>query len=179
MNTSRSGLSSDCWSRQTALAAATSGRSCSAACCVFFSRQAFGGEEPADRRRADVDRFGRQTAAQLGDCEIRLAPQHGVHALGMARQDRTLPATVPLRLDGALSPPALHELDHEADADLEPARRRPPRQAGLDRRTTRPRKSTEYGHVIHRWPPYPSSQLESQHPPVVNPSSIPSIRIPL
>jgi hypothetical protein len=46
-------------------------------------------------------------------------------------------------------------------------------------RTTRPRKSTEYGRVIHRWPPYPSSQLESQQPPVVNPSSIPSIRIPL
>jgi hypothetical protein len=46
-------------------------------------------------------------------------------------------------------------------------------------RTTRSRKSTEYGRVIHRWPPRPSDHLESQQSPVVNPKSIPSIQEPL
>jgi hypothetical protein len=46
-------------------------------------------------------------------------------------------------------------------------------------RTTRLRRSPEYGRVIHRWPPRPSDQFESQQLHVVNPKSIPSIRIPL
>jgi hypothetical protein len=46
------------------------------------------------------------------------------------------------------------------------ARRNSP---GSTARTTRSRKSTEYGRVIHRWPPCPSSQLKSQQPHVVNP----------
>src|SRR5919106_4475325 len=46
-------------------------------------------------------------------------------------------------------------------------------------RTTRSRKSTEYGRAIHRWPPRPSSQFESQQPHVVNPKSILPNRDPL
>src|SRR5919106_2430227 len=46
-------------------------------------------------------------------------------------------------------------------------------------RTTRSRKSTEYGRAIRRWPPRPSSQFESQQPHVVNPKSIPPNRDPL
>jgi hypothetical protein len=36
-------------------------------------------------------------------------------------------------------------------------------------RTTRSRRSNEYGRVIDRWPPRPSDQFESQQPHVVNP----------
>jgi hypothetical protein len=50
----------------------------------------------------------------------------------MRRQKRTLPATVLRGLDGALPLPALHQFDHEAHADREPSRRRPPLEAGLD-----------------------------------------------
>ena len=66
------------------------------------------------------------------DGEVRLGRQSRPHPLGTGRQRRTLPAAVPLGFDRALARPALHELDHEADADLEPSRRRPPRQPRLD-----------------------------------------------
>jgi hypothetical protein len=46
-------------------------------------------------------------------------------------------------------------------------------------RTTRSRKSTEYGRAIHGWPPRSSRQFESQQPHVVNPKSIPLNREPL
>jgi hypothetical protein len=46
-------------------------------------------------------------------------------------------------------------------------------------RTTRSRRSTEYGRAIHRWPPSSTSQFESQQPHVVNPKSIPLNREPL
>jgi hypothetical protein len=46
-------------------------------------------------------------------------------------------------------------------------------------RTMRARRSTEYGRAIHGWPPWSSSQFESQQPHVVNPKSIPRNREPL
>jgi len=46
-------------------------------------------------------------------------------------------------------------------------------------RTTRSRKSTEYGRAMHGWPPRSSRQFESQQPNVVNPKSIPPNREPL
>ena len=59
--------------------------------------------------------------------------------------------------------PALHQRGHAARADVEPigGREAPPSTP----RTTRSRRSIEYGRVIHSWPPQTSSQLESPRPP--------------
>src|SRR4030088_2006915 len=53
MNTSRAGSRSGCAAIQAARAAATSGRSCSLACTIFFEADVFGGEEPPHRAIAD------------------------------------------------------------------------------------------------------------------------------
>jgi hypothetical protein len=44
-------------------------------------------------------------------------------------------------------------------------------------RTTRARRSTEYGRALRCWSPRPSSPFESQQPHVVNPKPIPLARI--
>jgi hypothetical protein len=133
MNTSRSGLNPGCWERQAARAAATSGRSCSAACWVFFFRQPGGGEEAANPGPAGRDPFMRQPVAQLGDREVRLGRQQRAQSLAVRRERGPFPAPDPVRLDRAALVPALHQLDHEADADLELGRGRPPRYPALHR----------------------------------------------
>ena len=133
----------------------------------FFSRQALGDEEPADRCRAHVDRVRRQASAQLGEREIRLGRDQRMHPLGLIRQRRTFPAAVPVWRDRAVPSPALHQLDHEADADLEPAHRRPPRQSSLDRTHHPLAKVHRIGSCHPRWPPYPAASL-NQQPHVVN-----------
>src|SRR5229473_2578359 len=54
MNTSRAGSRSGCAAIQAARAAATSGRSCSLACTIFFEADVLGGEEPPYRAIADM-----------------------------------------------------------------------------------------------------------------------------
>jgi hypothetical protein len=49
MKTRRCGSSSACVARQACLCAATSGRSCSLACAVFFERHGVAIEEPPNR----------------------------------------------------------------------------------------------------------------------------------
>jgi hypothetical protein len=133
MNTSRSGLNSGCRARQARRAAATSGRSCSAACWVFFSRQPGGGEEAANPGPAGRDPLIRQPVAQLGDREVRLGRQQRAQSLAVRRERGPFPAPDPVRLDRAALVPALHQLDHAADADLELGRGRPARCPGRDR----------------------------------------------
>src|SRR6185436_6883571 len=54
MNTSRRGSSPGCSAFHASRAAATSGRSCSLACTIFFEADAFGGKEPPYRAVADM-----------------------------------------------------------------------------------------------------------------------------
>jgi hypothetical protein len=119
--------------RQARRAAATSGRSRSAACWVFFSRQARGDQEPPEGRPAHRNARGRQPAAQFADREVRLGRQHRLHARRVPCQLRTLAPADALGLQRAMPAPALHQLDHEARADLELGRGRPARRPGLDR----------------------------------------------
>jgi hypothetical protein len=133
MNTRHCGLSAVWRSRQAARAAATSGRSCSAACWVFFSRQAMGQEEAAERRAAGLDTTAGQADAELFDGQIRLGRQQRPHPLGMDIERRAFPSAVSVRRDRATPAPALHQLDHEADADLELGGGGAPRPPALDR----------------------------------------------
>jgi hypothetical protein len=133
MKTIRSGLNAGCCARQARLAAATSGRSCSAACAVFFSRQPTGDEETADRRRADLDAFGREPGLQFGDGNVRRRRQQRVDPLGVVSE--LGPAAATNRIGRKRPPllPALQQLDDAARADVELRRGCPPRGAGLDR----------------------------------------------
>jgi hypothetical protein len=132
MNTSRSRLNSGCWARQAPRAAATSGRSCSAAWAVFFSRQPASLEETADRRRADRDAVGRQPGLQLGDGDVGRRRQQRVDQVGMVGK-LGRPAAGGWSGLEAGSAPALHQLDHAARADLKLGRGGAPRGAGFDR----------------------------------------------
>jgi hypothetical protein len=127
------GLRAGCCVRQARRAAATSGRSCSAACCVFFSREPRSDQEAAERRAAHRDPRCRQPAAQLGDRQFRLGRQERLDPLTMRREGRALAAADALGLERAPRTPALHQLDHEADAHLELGRSRTARQPRLDR----------------------------------------------
>jgi hypothetical protein len=131
MNTSRAAFKTGCRARQARRAAATSGRSCSAACWVFFSSHATSGEKATDRGRADLDSVGRQPVAQFGERKVRLSRQERVHPLGVRGQLRTLAAADPIGRERAAAAPALHQLDHEARADLELGGGRPPRCPSL------------------------------------------------
>jgi hypothetical protein len=133
MKTSRCGFSPDCCARQARRAAATSGRSRSAACAVFFSRQPAGLEKAADRRRADVDVVGRQPDLELGDGDVGRCGQQRLHPFGVVSELRPPAAAHRIGLERACAPPALHQLDHAARADREVGRGRPARGAGLDR----------------------------------------------
>jgi len=118
-------------------------------------------------------------ASRARSSAIRLGRDQSLHPLGMRRQRRPLPAAVLARLDRALALPALHQLVTKLTLTSNlaaVARRDAPTST---ERTTRWRRSTEYGRVIHGWPPRPSPQFESQQPHVVNPKSIPSNRIML
>jgi hypothetical protein len=117
--------------------------------------------------------------AQLGDREVRLGRHQRAQALAVRRErglfqppirsgwivprwcQRCISLTTKLMLTSNLAAAA------RRDAPSSTAR------------TTRSRRSTEYGRAIHCWPPRPSSQFESQQPHVVNPKSIPLNREPL
>ena len=71
MNTNRQGSRSGCWTNQACRRAATSGRSCSAACAVFFEADPAALEEPP--QGADAHRYAalEQQGLQLGQRHIR------------------------------------------------------------------------------------------------------------
>jgi hypothetical protein len=97
----------------------------------------------------------------------------------MRREARALRAADPLGLERARSRQRCISLTTKLmlTSNLAAAARRD--SPASTARTTRSRRSTEYGRAIHRWPPSPSSQFESQQPHVVNPKSIPLNREPL
>src|SRR5437867_7945304 len=72
MKTSRFGSSRGCRLRNAARAAATSGRSCSAACRLFFEGQLQMPQKAEDRGETDLNLVLRQSGCDLGQRDIRL-----------------------------------------------------------------------------------------------------------
>src|SRR5207249_7429043 len=72
MNTSFLGSSPACILRQALRAAATSGRSCSAACRLFFKGQVQMPQKSEDRRKADLNLVLRQSGCNLRQRNIGL-----------------------------------------------------------------------------------------------------------
>ena len=180
MNTSRSGLKSRWPSRQARRAAATSGRSCSAACCVFFFAS-------TPRRRGNGRRWTGSPRSPRPPSRLRssaivrsgaAASRARTRSACAVSVDRFQPpirsgCTVPRHCQRCIS--LITKLMLTSNLAAAARRDAPPSTA----RTTRSRRSTEYGRAIHRRPPRPSSQFEPQQPLVVNPKSIPLNREPL
>jgi hypothetical protein len=179
MNTSRSGLKAGGRARQARRAAATSGRSCSAACRVFFRVRPAAARNrliaegltsiPAAASRVRSSALVRSGSAAKSACT------RSACAASFARLPPPIRsgASVPRRRQRCIS--LITKLGLTSNLAAVARRDAPPSTV----RTTRSRRSTEYGRAIHGWPPRPSRQLESQQPHVVNPKSIPSNRIML
>jgi hypothetical protein len=136
-------------------------------------------EKAAERRAAGLDAVRGEPAAQLVEREVGMLDHQGNDRSAWAVSgERFQPpyrsgATLPQRCQRCISLTTKLTLTSNFAAV---ARQDAPAST---ERTTRSRSSTEYGRVIHRWPPRPSDQLESQQPHVVNPKSIPSTQEPL
>src|SRR6266851_5210369 len=93
MKTSRFGSSLGCRLRKALRAAATSGRSCSAACRLFFKGQLQMTQKSEDRRLADRDLLLRQFDLEFRQRDIRLLRHQLPDPLLMRRQGiRFVPA---------------------------------------------------------------------------------------
>jgi hypothetical protein len=108
--------------RQIARAAATSGRSCSAAWSVFFTRQAERLQVAVERRAPHRDPLDHQPIPQFVERVIWMARHQVAHQCPMSGEHERLPGTLGRRhAPGSL--PVPYKLDRAALADGEPLRR--------------------------------------------------------
>ena len=120
--TSRSAISPGCSLRQVARAAATSGRSCSAAWAVFFCDSA---PEPEESRQASsASPRSPRRPARFVNGDVAILHHQSPNAIAMGSQFRFLPATVFVGFDRAPLLPTLHQLHDKADAHIKLLRRR-------------------------------------------------------
>src|SRR5260221_6320935 len=117
MNTSLLGSSLFCRRCNALRAAATSGRSCSAARKLFFKGQLQMMQKPRDRRLSDRDLFLRQSVFEFGQRDVRLLRYQLPHQILVRRQRENFVAAEFGRVDAARLPVKLKEADHRADAD--------------------------------------------------------------
>src|SRR6267154_423772 len=140
MNTSLLGSSLFCRRCNALRAAATSGRSCSAARKLFFKGQLQMMQKPRDRRLSDRDLFLRQSIFEFGQRDVRLLRYQLPHQILVRRQREIFIAAEFGRVDAARLPVKLEEADDRADADpalLRGFRDRGPALDRLDRRSGR------------------------------------------
>src|SRR6267143_1526689 len=141
MNTSLLGSSLFCRRCNALRAAATSGRSCSAARKLFFKGQLQMMQKPRDRRLSDRDLFLRQSIFEFRQREIFIAAEFG-------------------RVDAARLPVKLEEADDRADADPALLRGFRDRGPALDRLEHTPTQIRRIW-LRHSCRPPPSRKLES------------------
>src|SRR5674476_449359 len=109
IKTSRFARKDGCSAFSSARAAATSGRSCSAACSVFFKRDAVSIVKSPDRGSADLKFFGRcEPRADLVECQIGLSGHQIEQPLLMLLERRVAMAGARLRRDATGCPPKIH-----------------------------------------------------------------------
>src|SRR5882672_7603930 len=160
MNTSLLGSSLFCRRCSALRAAATSGRSCSAARKLFFKGQLQMMQKPGDRRLSDRDLFLLQSIFEFGQCDVRLLRYQLPHQILVRRQREIFVAAEFGRVDAARLPVKLEEADDRADADpalLRGFRDRGPALDRLDHTPTQIRRIW----LRHSCRPPPSRKLES------------------
>jgi len=125
MKTRFAEVSSGWASRQIARAAATSGRSCSAAWSVFFTRQTERLQIAVERRAAHRDPLGHQAIPQLVERMIWMARHQALHQCAVWGEHERLLGPLGRR-HAPRSMPVPDKLDRAALADGEPLRRSSP-----------------------------------------------------
>src|ERR1700730_15297394 len=165
MNTSRAGSRSGWNSNQARRRRATSGRSGSAACAVFFEADAAAVKEPPHRTDPDRDAATLQHRLQLGQRDVRRLLDLGQQE--MRRRFDPLRATVPT-LRARRRATALTPLGNPADrarrANLEPLRRLVPRRPFLNSLNDPNPKILGKRRSHARWPPPPAGILNHMPP---------------
>src|SRR3954466_666861 len=135
MNTKRGALREGCSAFSAARAAATSGRSCSAACRVFFERDPLTIVEAPDRTRSNLELLSAaEPQADVIECQVRLRGDKIEQPLLMLVQRRAATASAGLGLDAAGRRPALDPADRGRGPDVEQTCRLPRAVAFLDDR---------------------------------------------
>src|ERR1019366_58829 len=132
MNTNRAGSNMPCSRIQRRRARATSGRSCSAACRLFFKADPLTAEQSPDRPAAAGDPSLAHRADDLIQRQIRMLTNQHQQPVGMLLQRRD---TAPdrLRRDTAGFLPTLYPFDRRTGAHLKPFGRFAPRRTRFDR----------------------------------------------
>src|SRR5262245_5151634 len=134
MKTRLGARSLGCSAFSAARSAATSGRSCSAACSVFFEGDGVPVEEAPDRADARLLLALRaQTLADLLQRQVRLRGDQLDQPLLVLLQRRAAVTGAGLGLDASGLPPAIHPPDRRRNAEIENARRFARALAGLDK----------------------------------------------
>src|SRR3977135_685015 len=160
MNTSLPGSSLFCRRCNALRAAATSGRSCSAARKLFFKGQLQMMQKPRDRRLSDRDLFLRQSIFEFGQRDVRLLRYQLPHQILVRRQREIFIAAEFGRVDAARLPVKLEEADDRADADPALLRGFRDRGPALDRLDHPPTQFLRIW-LRHSCRPPPSRKLES------------------
>ena len=166
MKTSRRGSSRPWYCFHRSRRRATSGRSCSLACRLFFERDPFTSKEPPHRTVA-------RRRAAFGQLRHH-RPQGQVRLLGDPRQQ---PFPFPLQQERAPAPhlrrrhtprrpPALTPLHNAGNAHPKQRRRRPARTTRRHRTHNSISKIRRIGSRHRCWPPTPASILNQKFKPV-------------
>src|SRR5271168_2751732 len=135
MKTRRGAFSLDCSTFSSARAAATSGRSCSAACRVFFERDVVAFVEPPDRGRAGFQPLlGLEPCANLFERQVRLCGDQIKQPLPMRLKRRTAVARAGQCRYTARCRPALDPADCGRGPETEHPCRFPSALAVFDKR---------------------------------------------
>src|SRR5450631_836490 len=123
INTSRRACKDDCSAFSAARAAATSGRSCSAACSVFFERDAVPLVKSPNRGSADLQSFGRsEPCADLIECQIGFSGHQIEQPLLMRFERRATVSGAGLGCDATGCMPAIHPADSGRGRKIKQAR---------------------------------------------------------
>src|SRR5262249_39050038 len=134
MKTRRGARSLGCSAFSAARSAATSGRSCSTACSVFFEGDVMTVEEAPDRADASLLLSLRaQPHADLLERQVRLRRDQIDKPLLVLLQRRAAMTGAGLGLDVPGLPPAIHPPDCRRNAEIENARCLACALAGLDK----------------------------------------------
>src|SRR4051812_45772544 len=116
--TSRAGSRSGCAAIHRARAAATSGRSCSLACTIFFEADALGGEEPPHRAVADRLAASGKLGADLLQRQVGNRGDPLQQPIPIRLQARAVIAAHRLGGEPALLAPGVYPVNHRADCHL-------------------------------------------------------------
>src|SRR6202011_506661 len=150
-----------CISRQAARASLTSGRSCSAACRVFFKRQLQMQQKSRDGRPPRLDPVRGDLLPQFGDRQVGFFRNKRPYLVLMLGQGIAFMAAEFSWLAVACCINPLHELDHTTRADIEHPRHLVSRLSGKNSPHHAFPQILRIGSCHPGWPP-PSPQDESE-----------------